>query len=552
MKFSEMPYQRVVYEAIEKRYFELIEECRRAKDKKELKIVFQKKHELDDDLTDMSLCYVRHDMDVNDSFYAEEQAYYDEISPKLTELDNQFQNVLLDTTHRKAAEDILGPQVMAMMENSIKGFHESIIELVQEENILTGKHNQLTSTAVVHWQGKELKRSLMTPYIQAKERNTRKEASLACSASWEIQRDKLEDLFGKLVHNRDRQAKQLGYPSYVELSYCRMNRIGYTPDDVREFREAVKQELVPLLMKMENDRKERLGLDYLYYYDNGISFKDGNPLPKGDTKACLEATREMYHSLSPETAEFIDYVMDNELYDVEIRSGKRGGGYMMSLERYRAPFIFANFDGTSENAYIMTHEGGHAFQYYLKREEKVREQSWLNSEIAETHAMAMEFFTSPYMDLFFGERAEDYRTLHLAKALQLIAYECEQDEFQEIVYQNPDMTPDERNALWRCLEQEYMPFRDYEGDKNLQQGCGWQRIQHIFQWPFYAIDYALAQVCALQYKCMMEEAPERAWQSYLIFCKKSGTMNFTKLQEEAGLMNPFKAATLKKIADYLK
>lgn len=552
MTFGEMPYRRVEYDKLEKQYLELIEECRRASDADAIKKVLHKKNALSDEMTDMSLCYVRHDMDVNDTFYAAEQSYYDEIGPLLTELDNRFQELLLEDSRRQAAEAVLGSQVIAMMENSIRGFEESVIELAQEENRLTGIHNQLTSTAVVQWQGKELKRSLMTPYTQSDDRETRKEAYAACSRSWELQRSQLEDVFGKLVQNRAKQAGKLGFPSFVELSYCRMNRIGYTPDEVREFREAVKKEIVPLLIKSEENRKARLGLEHLYVYDNGIAFPEGNPVPLGDTAFCLNATTKMYHELSPETARFIDFVMQNELYDVEIRDGKRGGGYMMSLERYRMPFIFANFDGTSENAYIMTHEGGHAFQYYLKRDEGVREQSWLNSEVAETHAMAMEFFLSPYMDLFFGSRAEDYRTLHLEKALQLISYECEQDEFQELIYRNPHMTAEERNALWRRLDSEYMPFRDYAGDENLQSGCGWQRIPHIFQWPFYAIDYALAQVCALQYKCMMEEAPEQAWQSYLTFCKKSGTMDFKSLCKEAGLMNPFAESTIRQLAERLK
>ena len=552
MTFGEMPYQRADYEKLKQNYLEMIEERKRASDTDAIKSVLQKKNALDDEMTDISLCYVRHDMDVNDSFYASEQAYYDETGPLLTELDNRFQELLLEPSRRQAAETVLGPQVMAMMENSVRGFNESVIELAQEENRLTGIHNQLTSTAMVRWQDKEIKRSLMTPYTQSGDREIRKKAYAACSESWEQQRSRLEEVYEKLVKNRAEQAEKLGFPSYVELSYCRMNRIGYTPDEVREFRNAVKKEIVPLLVKAEENRKKRLGLDHLYVYDRGIAFPQGNPVPDGDTTFCLAATTEMYHRLSPETAQFIDFVMENELYDVEIRDGKRGGGYMMSLERYRMPFIFANFDGTSENAYIMTHEGGHAFQYYLKRNEPVREQSWLNSEVAETHAMAMEFFLSPYMELFFGPRADDYRTLHLEKALQLISYECEQDEFQELVYRNPDMTAEERNALWRRLDSEYMPAQDYAGDVNLLSGCGWQRIPHIYQWPFYAIDYALAQVCALQYKCLMEEAPERAWQSYLTFCKKSGTMDFKSLAKEAGLMNPFEEDTIRYLAGRLK
>jgi M3 family oligoendopeptidase len=260
----------------------------------------------------------------------------------------------------------------------------------------------------------------------------------------------------------------------------------------------------------------------------------------------------MYHRLSPETAEFIDCLLDNQLYDVEMRIGKKSGGYMTSFESLRLPFIFANFDGTSENAYIMCHEGGHAFQYYLKRDDEIREHCWLTSEAAETHAMAMELFTYPYMELFFGERAEDYRTRHLTNTLWRIAYQCEQDEFQQLVYERPDMTNDERNALWAKLEKEYFPTKDVSGNKNLSDGCGWQRIPHAFLWPFYAIDYGLAQVAALGFYRMYREDAPAAWENYLRFCKTTGELSFPALMEQAGLGSPFAEGTIASLAEWLK
>lgn len=260
----------------------------------------------------------------------------------------------------------------------------------------------------------------------------------------------------------------------------------------------------------------------------------------------------MYQELSPETGEFIDFLLDNGLYDVEIRDGKRGGGYMTMFEKYHSPFIFANFDGTSENAYIMCHEGGHAFQGYLKREEEIREQCWLTSEAAETHAMAMEFFAWSQMELFFGKRAEDYRMMHLENAIQLVIYECEQDEFQQKIYENPNFSSKERNELWLKLEKEYFPSKDYGEDSNLLEGRRWQRIPHIYQWPFYAIDYALAQICALEYLHWMKKDTSAAWQSYLTFCKQTGTKSFPQLIKAAGLKNPFEEGTVRELADWLK
>lgn len=552
MKFNDMPYKRITYEEAEQRYQKLMEDLRNAKEPVEVLDILKRRRRLNDDLTPMELCYVRHDMDVNDSFYAAEQDYYDEIGPKLSDLSNQLDKLLLDSPHRPYLEKLLGHQAITIMEEQQRGFDSRLIPLTQEENNLLSRYNQLVSNACVLWNGKQVHRSLMSSETNSADRETRKKASLAVSDSWEAQRKELEEIYDKLVHNRHLQARTLGFTSYVELSYHRMYRIGYGPENVAELREQVKKHLVPLITQLEDRRRARLGLEHLCFYDSGIFFPAGNPKPLGSTEECLETTRRMYTDLSPETAEFIGFLLDNRLYDVEIRDGKRGGGYMTFFEKYRAPFIFANFDGTSENAYIMCHEGGHAFQAYLKRGEEMREQCSLTSEAAETHAMAMEFFAYPYMELFFGERAEDYRTMHLEDALRLIARECEQDEFQQIVYEHPDMTAQDRNALWARLEKEYSPSKDYTGNPNLEAGCGWQRIPHMFLWPFYAIDYALAQLVALEYYHWMNEDKAGAWQSYLNFCRETGTKSFPELIESAGLKNPFAEETLTELADWLE
>ena len=590
MHFKEMPYERVCYEELEGRYNQLIEEFREAGDGEACMAVLRKRYELMADMTAMDLCYVRHDMDVNDAFYAAEQAYYDEIGPKLSDLSNQFDRLLLDSPHRKDLEEILGSYVFALMEAGQSGFDSRLIELAQEENKLLARYNQLTSNGTVDWEGEKRKRNLMTLIAQSPDRDVRKRASLAISDSWEAQRQELEEIFDKLLDNRRRQAKAMGFSNYVEMSYFRMSRIGYGPKEVAAFRELVKKYLVPLSRKLEERRRKRLGLEHLYIYDSGVHFPEGNPVPVcvesapmgragmaqgdgadkacgfaaghcgagdgeravGSAAACLEATRRMYTEMSPETAEFIAFLLDNGLADVEIRDGKRGGGYMTTFERYKAPFIFANFDGTFENAYIMCHEGGHAFQGYLKRDEEIRERCWNTSEMAETHAMAMEFFTMPYMELFFGERAGDYRAMHLEDAVRLIINQCLQDEFQQLVYEDPDMTAERCNGLWARLDREYFPDKDYDCNVNLREGRGWQRIPHIYHWPFYAIDYALADIGALGYYRWMHEDREASWESYLRLCRESGTMDFPSLVKSAGLGSPFEEETMVRLAEWME
>lgn len=552
MHFKDMAYRRVTYEEVEARYEALYQDLEAVSCEEDCRAILRKQYQLFEIMTPMDLCYVHHGMDVNDPFYAEEQRYYDEIGPKIGELSNRFYRLLLESPFCACFEQLMGSFAFSLIKASQEGYDSRLIALQQEENALTSRYSQFVSNGKVDYGGGLVSRESLAMEQQSPDREVRRSVYLAIAASWEVQRGQLEDFYDALVRNRDRQAKTVGYRGFVELSYLRMNRIGYTPEDVRLFREQVKQHVVPIAAALNERRRKRLGLEKLYPYDGAAYFPDGNPIPLGSDDFCLEMTRQMFGSLSPETKEYIDFMLDNGLYDVAVRDGKQTGGYCTQFEAYRSPFIFANFDGTSENAYIMSHEGGHGFYFYLKRNEEIRDRGWYTSEMAETHAMSMEFFTAPYMELFFGERAEDYRRMHLEKAIALIIYECQQDEFQQIIYEQPQLTKQQRNEVWARLEQEYFPYREYPEEEKDAIGSRWQRIPHVFLWPFYAIDYALAQVCALEYFRWMSEDSEKAWESYLAFCNASGNMNFPEAVRAAGLESPFEADCLKNLMDWLQ
>ena len=552
MHFNDMPYRRVTFEEIEARYQALFERIRTLRGREDCLPAMEAYYRLLDDMTPMDLCYVRHDMDLNEAFYAGEQRYYDEIGPRIGDLSNQLEGLLLNSPYSACFEELMGSFAFDLMRCSRESRDSRLIPLEQQENTLSGRYSVVTANAKAEYEGAVVSRSSLAAKQQSPDRETRRRASAAVAASWAEQREELEELFHELVQNRDKQAKLLGHPNYVKLAYLRMDRIGYTSEDVSRFREQVKESLVPVAAAIHEQRKKRLGLEHLYSFDSPLNFPNGNPVPLGDTEFCLESTREMFRKLSPETGEFIDFLMDNGLYDVKPRDGKRSGGYCMYLSAYRAPFIFANFDGTHENAYIMSHEGGHAFYAYLKREEKIRERCGYTSEMAETHAMAMEFFVAPYMELFFGSRAEDYRRMHLESAVSRIIYQCQQDEFQQIIYEHPELSKEERNGVWEKLEQSYFPFREYTEEEKQRIGRRWQCIPHLYHWPFYAIDYGLAQVCALEYARWMDEDKDGAWQSYLRFCRASGNMNFPEALKAAGLESPFEEGCLTHLVDWLQ
>lgn len=552
MNFNDMPYQRITYEEVAGCYQELFRELRAATGEEECRAVLKKRYQLFEKMTPIDLCYVRHDMDVNEPFYAEEQKYYDEIGPKLSDLYNQFDRLMVESPYCSCFEKWMGDFAFSIIRANLEGHDSKLIPLEQEENALTSRYSQLTANGKVNYNGRLVSRNTLALEQQSPDREVRRRVYRAVAESWEAQHGELEDIYGSLVRNRDKQAKMLGFENYVKLSYLRMNRIGYTPEDVKCFREQVKKYLVPVAGALNERRKKRLGLEHLYSWDSGIHFLEGNPIPLGDERFCMEMTGKMFSRLSPETEEYINFMLENGLYDVEVRDGKRSGGYCTQFEAYRAPFIFANFDGTSENAYIMSHEGGHGFYFYLKRNEEIRERGWYTSEMAETHAMSMEFFLAPYMEMIFGERAEDYRRMHLENAVSRIVYQCQQDEFQQIIYEQPQLTVQQRNEVWMRLEEEYFPYREYTEEERGRIGYRWQRIPHMYYWPFYAIDYALAQVCALEYYKWMNEDSDRAWESYLTFCRASGNMNFPEAVKAAGLGNPFEEESLKDLMDWLQ
>ena len=553
MKFKDMPYKRVEKEELEKALTGIMEEFKAASSGEEQFEIHKKYYELMDDVaTNMTVANIRHDVDTTDSFYDKEKEYYDEMEPIINNLQISYDKLLYNSSYRDYLVGKIGPVAFKSMELSFKAFDEKLIPLMQEENNLVTSYNKLIASAKIDWEGETLNLSLMTPYLSHVDRDVRIRAWNKYTAFFEENGDKLDEIFDKLVKNRTAQARELGYENYVELGYYRMNRNCYGKEQVENFRRQVKEVWVPFVAKLNEKRKQRLGLDKLAYYDEKVYFQNGNPKPTGTPEEILQAGQKMYCELSDETREFFDFMMENQLFDVLGRKTKRAGGYLTYLPNYKAPFIFANFNGTSGDVDVITHECGHAFQGFISGKDPIREHANITMETAEIHSMSMEFFTEGWMDLFFGDRKQDYIDMHLEDSAAFIPYGCMVDEFQHIVYENPDMTPAQRNAAWRKLEMEYKPHLDYEDNKRFGEGGYWQRQLHIYNYPFYYIDYCLAQTCALQYKVWMDQDYKAAWQSYLKLCGLSASDFYVNMLKEVGLKLPFEEGCMKDMADKLE
>ena len=338
--------------------------------------------------------------------------------------------------------------------------------------------------------------------------------------------------------------KAVGFENFIPLAYLRMSRLDYDAGMVKNYRDSIYKTIVPIANNLRMNQKNRLGLDHLYYYDLAFRFKTGNPKPQGSPQDIIREGREMYHALSPQTGTFIDRMLDEGLMDLETRPGKAGGGYCSWIPKYKAPFIFSNFNGTSGDVDVLTHEAGHAFQSHMSRDFEIPEYVWPTMEAAEIHSMSMEFITWPWMERFFGPQADKYRFMHLSDAFLFIPYGALVDEFQHAVYENPSFTPAQRFKIWREMEKKYLPSRDFSGNPYLEEGGFWQCQRHIYESPFYYIDYTLAQVCAIQYWKKFQENRETAWKDYLSLCEAGGSAAFLELVKIGGLDSPFEAGVL--------
>lgn len=553
MKFSDMPYERVDFDKLEKDFQKLGEDLDRAASGEEAFRVHERFYEITDKVRTMrEICMIRNDGDMTDPYYEKEQEFSDEHEPIFEKLIVDYQKKLLTSKYRPYLEEKIGPVAFKNIEIAQKTVDDKILGLMAEEKKLEAVYNKLLATAKIDWKGETLNLSLMTPYLHSADRNVRKEAWDKYSDFLASHVEEFDDIYDKLVKNRTAQGQAMGHENYLPLGDARMNRNCYSRSDMQEFRKQVKRDMVPFAEKLHEKRRKRLGLSHLTYIDEGVYFLNGNPAPIGSPSEILEKGRKMYGELSPETREFMNFMCDNELFDVEGRKTKKTGGYMTDIPDYRSPFIFANFNGTSGDVDVITHECGHAFQGYLAYEDPIREHRDITMETAETHSMSMEFFTEPWMELFFGDRANDYREMHFEDAVIFIPYGTMVDEFQEICYQDTGLSPRERRAVWRDLERQYKPHLDYRGNAYFEEGGFWQKQHHIYDCPLYYIDYCIAGTDALQYKNWMDRDFKGVWESYLKLCRLSASQFFTDLLKEVGLENPFEDGVLRDVVKELE
>ncbi len=552
VKFSQFVYKRPNLNEIQNELKEKIEELKKAKNLQTARESVRKINRIRDSFsTASSICMIRFCMNTKDEFYKKEKDYFDSASPVMSGLVNDYYEALLNSQFRDDLEKDYGKQLLNIAHLAIKTFKSEVLEDLIQENKLATQYAELISSAQIEFNGKRLTIPQLRAFMLSSDRNVRKQAAEALYSFFSSNQERSDEIYDQLVKLRTKIAHKLGYDSFTQLGYDRLSRSDYDSKMVKTLREAIKKHIIPAVAKLRERQAIQLGLEKLKYYDLSVLLKEGNPKPTGDEDEIVSKTKQMYGEMSSETAEFFIFMLENELLDLKSRDGKYPGGFCDFIPDYKSPFIFANFNGTEHDVEVLTHEAGHAFQVYRSRNYEVPEYHWPTLEACEIHSMSMEFFAWPWMEYFYGDQAEKAKVVHLWAALNFIPYGTCVDEFQHCVYEKPSMTPKERRRLWREIEKTYMPEIDYDGNKFLEDGGRWHQQGHIFENPFYYIDYVLAQICAFQFWIRSFKDREGAFRDYVNLCDLGGSLPFTQLLTMAKLSSVFEEETIKSVSEHV-
>ena len=549
MKYSQFPYKRI---DVKKHNFEvekMILDFKSALSSKNQILIIKKYQKLQKEhQTFSSIAHLNFAKNTKDTSAIEENNFYDEIGPEIAEIDNKFTKEIYFSKFRKELEDEFGSHFFKLIEMELKSFDPKLVSLMKKENQLTNKYRTLLAGAEIEFMGKITNLTGLSPYMQDIKRNTRKKAYQSLDIFFEKNKKELDEIFDDLVNVRHQKGKKLGFKNFTPLGYLNMSRSDYGPKEVEEYRKQIVKYIVPLVSKINKKRKEILGYDEMFIYDT-LYFKNGNPKPKGGVDFQVSQAKKMYKELSPETNEFFDIMINQELMDLDNRSAKSGGGFCTSFPSLERPYIFANFNGTDHDVTVLTHEAGHAFQCYQSRKQPINRYLWPTYEACEIHSMSMEFLTWDWMHLFFKEDNDKFLFKHIAGSIAFLPYGALVDHFQHWIYENPKESPKKRKEKWLELESIYQPDKNYDNLKFLKKGALWQKQAHIYEMPFYYIDYTLAQICAFQFWIRMQNDKDSAWKDYLRLCKAGGSMSFLDLVKLANLKSPFDSKTFKEVAE---
>ncbi len=467
------------------------------------------------------------------------------IYPIADATDGKLRAALLACLARPELEQRLGQQLFARLSLDDAGFTPENVALHVEEMEQVSHYDRLMGAASVVIDGETLTLVQVQSRLNDVDAARRQAAWTAMGRWFEVNGGAIHGILSDLVHLRDRQARQLGDANFIPLAYRRMGRTEYGPAEVATFREAVRQHVVPLTKTVREHQARDLGRPGLVHAAD-MMFFPGASLGAGAAPIGEQIARAttLFERLHPRFAAHFRRMAEEGLIDLENRPGKKPGAFAMSLEDEGRVAIFCNSTGAETDVSTLTHEMGHAVQGWESMWIRPLDLRTPTMDAAEVHSFGMEYLALKEIEAFFSPAdAQKFRRLRLMSTLVRLPYMAMVDAFQHWLFERPSHTPAEREAAWAELWEAFMPGLDF-ADCPAQRTYRWMRQPHIFSSPFYYIDYAIAEVGALQLWRLAKQDHTAAMDAYLELCRLGGTKPLLSILGSVGLRSPFEPDAL--------
>ncbi len=473
-----------------------------------------------------------------------------EIQPKSKPYNFQLQKKLIENPYVSHLDEDRYGLMLRSTRNKVELFREENIELETEIDKLSQKYQKIMGAMTVNFRGEERTMQQMGVFLEETDRELRKEVFELISNRRLEDVEKLEDLFNKMLKLRIQVAGNAGFDNYRDYMFRKYERFDYTPEECEKYHRAVEDNVVPMMKRQRESRKAALGIDTIRTYDMSCDKYGRSPqIPFKNTQELIHGCQKIFNRVDPELGGFFQELIDLGLLDLDSRKGKAPGGYQTSLHEVRHPFIFMNAVGLNRDLFTLLHEGGHSFHSTLARNEPLMSLRHAPMEFCEIASMAMEHMSLPHFDEFYNE-ADAARAIndHFSGDISLLAWVATVDAFQHWIYTNPDHTDEERAEFWLELDKRFNPGIDHSGYEEVLK-YRWHAQLHIFEVPFYYIEYGIALLGALQVWRNSLQNLESAVNAYKEALAFGGTKTLPELFEAANTKFDFSADTIQPLMD---
>lgn len=519
---------------------------------------FQDKSELESILEeDMAWRYIKMTCDTTDVKLTERYNYFlSEINPHIEPIENELSKKALASNYLDDLMEEEGYDIMIRsMRSEIELFREENIPLNVEASQESQKFGAISGAMMVEVDGKELTMQQASVYLKNTDRSIREEVYRKIQLRRATDRKQLDELFNKLVKIRHQIALNAGFGNYRDYKFKALGRFDYTPQDCFDFHDAISSEIVPILNEFAKERRSKLGVDELRPWDGAVDLEGKSPLKAFETgKELMDKSIKCFDRLSTDLGDKLRTMKAMNHVDLESRKGKAPGGYNYPLDEVGVPFIFMNASGQLRDVVTMVHEGGHAVHSFVTRNLELSAFKHTTAEVAELASMAMELMTMDAWDEFFDNEEDLKRAKreHLEQVLETLPWVATIDKFQHWIYENPQHTIEERKEAWNSIHNEFSSnltdWTDLQGEKDYI----WQKQLHIYEVPFYYIEYGMAQLGAIAVYKNFKENPQKGLADYLKGLQLGYRKPIKEIYETAGVKFDFSRSYIKELVDFIK